>query len=202
MEVYKHIRKDTGKIFYIGIAGRKDRPYSKFSRNRHWKFVTQKTEYEVEIIHEGSESECKYLEKYLIAYYGRKNLTNMTDGGDGSFGVIPSKETRKKMSIHMRLNPNIGMFQKGHIMSQEVKDKISGTLTGKIRGPHSDEHRRKLAKARATWKPSEDHKNKTSLTMSGIPKKTIECPHCGKVGGYPTMKQWHFNKCKNINIKK
>lgn len=26
--------------------------------------------------------------------------------------------------------------------------------------------------------------------------KKIECPYCNKIGSYPQMKQWHFDKCK------
>ena len=37
---------------------------------------------------------------------------------------------------------------------------------------------------------------KRSQTMQGKPKPMLQCPHCGKEGGAPQMKQWHFDKCK------
>ena len=30
----------------------------------------------------------------------------------------------------------------------------------------------------------------------GLKQKQVTCPHCGKIGGINTMKQWHFDKCK------
>jgi len=43
---------------------------------------------------------------------------------------------------------------------------------------------------------SEDTKLKMSLAKMGKPKPKIKCPHCGKEGGQPQMKQWHFDNCK------
>ena len=28
----------------------------------------------------------------------------------------------------------------------------------------------------------------------------VECPHCGKQGGKPNMRRWHFDKCKSISL--
>ena len=59
--VYKHWRKDTNEVFYVGIGKiRTDklattfkmkhyRAYSKYKRNPIWKNIVAKTEYEVEI---------------------------------------------------------------------------------------------------------------------------------------------------------
>ena len=33
-------------------------------------------------------------------------------------------------------------------------------------------------------------------SITGVPQPKETCPHCGKVGGRPQMKQWHFDKCK------
>lgn len=30
-----------------------------------------------------------------------------------------------------------------------------------------------------------------------IPKEIIECPHCGKQGGLPSMTRWHLDNCKH-----
>jgi hypothetical protein len=35
-----------------------------------------------------------------------------------------------------------------------------------------------------------------SCGRPGVPKKIITCPHCGKSGGEPQIKRWHFDKCK------
>jgi len=49
--VYRHVRLDTSRPFYIG-EGRmsKNRAYSKSGRNKHWKNIVNKCGYRVEII--------------------------------------------------------------------------------------------------------------------------------------------------------
>ena len=46
---------------------------------------------------------------------------------------------------------------------------------------------------------SKNHKLKISNANKGKPKPIITCPHCGKKGGKPAMKQWHFDNCKELN---
>jgi len=100
--LYIHTRKDDGGIFYVGIGDEK-RPYDKTGRNRFWKFVVKKHEYDVTILKTNMswEQACD-LEIKMIAFYGRKDkkkgsLVNMTDGGDGSKGLIHSEESKLKM---------------------------------------------------------------------------------------------------------
>ena len=104
--VYRHIRLDNNEPFYIGI-GSDDKYYranKKSQRNIYWKRIVSKTDYEVEIVLEDLtwEQACE-KEKEFIVLYGRKDLkngclVNMTEGGDGTLGVIVSSETRKKLS--------------------------------------------------------------------------------------------------------
>jgi len=85
--VYRHIRKDNGKPFYIGIGNSK-RPYNTDARNAIWKYiVNEETEYTVDIVASNITREKAYeLEKKLIAEYGRIDLgtgtlANRTNGG-------------------------------------------------------------------------------------------------------------------------
>ena len=101
--VYRHRRNDTNEIFYIGIAKKATRPYSKCDRNKHWKHIVNKYGYQIEIIQEVEtwEDACE-LEMFLISEYGRKdlglgNLVNMTDGGDGTLNHIITDECRQKI---------------------------------------------------------------------------------------------------------
>jgi hypothetical protein len=48
--IYKHIRKDTNEVFYIGIAKQSYRLYSKFGRNKHWNNIVNKVGFDAEII--------------------------------------------------------------------------------------------------------------------------------------------------------
>lgn len=102
--VYQHRRLDTNEIFYIGIGLTISRSKSKKSRNIYWHRIVEKYGYDIEILHTGIswEQACE-LEMMYIKKYGRKDLglgllVNMTDGGDGSFNVIISEESRKKIS--------------------------------------------------------------------------------------------------------
>jgi hypothetical protein len=116
--VYKHIRLDTNKVFYIGMGNEK-RPYSK-RRNNHWQNVVNKTDYIVEVVAENlSLEEACELEKTLISKYGIENLTNINCGGEGQFN--PDDETRYK----------IGSGKRGKKLSEQTKIKMSKSQIGK-----------------------------------------------------------------------
>ena len=111
--IYRHIRLDTNEPFYIGI-GKVYRPsaknhedyysraYQDNKRNRFWHFITDKTDYEVEILFEcDSRDFIKQKEIEFIKLYGRRDLgegtlVNLTDGGDGMNNNIQSEETINK----------------------------------------------------------------------------------------------------------
>ncbi len=111
--VYRHRRVDNNQIFYIGIGSKKHsnqtsriyyRARTKSRRNNFWHKIANKTDILIEIIYDNIswEDACE-LEILLIESYGRRdkklgNLSNLSDGGEGSLGVIASKETREKMS--------------------------------------------------------------------------------------------------------
>ena len=121
--VYRHIRLDKNEPFYIGIGGETDgkykRAYQSRSRNNIWKNIVNKTEYKVEILFDDLtwEEACQ-KEIELIALYGRKDLnkgtlSNLTDGGDGTLGIIQSEETKRKKSEFMKGEKN-PFFGKTH----------------------------------------------------------------------------------------
>ena len=101
------------------------------------------------------------LERRYIQWYGRKDigtgiLRNMTDGGDGGAGHVPSEETRAKLSaankgknnpMYGKLSPN-----KGKTLSPEHRAKLSAANKGK---PKSLEHRTKISAAnKDRWQKS------------------------------------------------
>ena len=110
--VYRHIRLDNGNPFYIGISNDADgsykRAFSKEVRNNLWKKIISKTNYEVEILFKHDDYEfIKEKEKEFISLYGRINtntgiLSNLTNGGEGTIGWIPTKEQRKNQSDRMK----------------------------------------------------------------------------------------------------
>jgi len=152
--LYRHIRQDTNKVFYIGIGSKcklhnsfksftheYSRAFSHKHRNKHWENIVSKTIYDIDILFETNDiNVLKEKEIEFIALYGRKDLgkgtlCNLTDGGDGGFGYVASKET---------------------------KDKISKALKGKKYGPISEEKRKILSDA---------HKNKANFPKGCSPLK-------------------------------
>ena len=133
--LYRHIRNDNDNVFYIGVGTKKDnsdfncekneflRAYSKRSRNKFWKNIINKTDYDIEIMLESNNYDfILEKEKEFIELYGRRDensgtLCNLTEGGNGIVGNIVSEETRSKMS----------KWQIGKSLSKECKDKISKT---------------------------------------------------------------------------
>lgn len=115
------------------------------------------------------------------------------------------------------ISPTGGLHCSGR-HAEYSKDKISKSLTGRKvpaesrlkmsesgkKKVFSLEHRLNIAKAGIGRKipMTEEHRRRLSESHIGksslIGKKydIIECPHCGKTGGVPAMKQWHFDNCK------
>jgi predicted GIY-YIG superfamily endonuclease len=178
--LYIHTRKNDGGIFYIGIGDSK-RPYSKHSRNRFWRFVVNKHDYDVTILKTNMtwEEACD-LEIKMISFYGRKDLglgclVNMTNGGDGSKGCIPNEETRKKLSKRSE-GKNNARF--GVVVSYETRKKMSKIHKGKT---ISDETRKKMSKSLKGRTCSEETKKK--LKQNSTRSKKIICSITGKIYG-------------------
>jgi hypothetical protein len=132
--VYIHRRLTDGGVFYVG-KGQSRRAWDMERRNPYWRNVEQRHGRSVEIvIADVQEWYALELEMDLIAYYGRENLCNLTDGGEGATGYFPGEETRKKMAL----------AQIGKKHSDESKKKIVAALTGK---KLSQSHRDNLSKS-------------------------------------------------------
>jgi hypothetical protein len=200
--VYRHL-KPNGEVFYIGIGKTKNfkRAYEVNSRTKYWKNIVNKYNYEVQILTKNlSKEEACELEKLLILWYKRADccggtLVNMTDGGDGASGNIPSEETRKKRSEAQlgRLNHMYGKFGKDNPNygkqkhSDEQKQKWSlerrGTQVGENNPfygkKHTDEQIEK-------WKSDERRTHKGE--SNGMYGKTGELATCyGRVGDLHPM---------------
>ena len=119
---YVHTRNDTGEVFYIG-KGKGSRAFAK-GRNPHWNNIVNKHGYTVHIVAYWETEELAFAhEKELITEFRALGveLANMTDGGEGSTGWIPSEETRKR----------IGDAGRGRKHSAESCAKMSASRIGR-----------------------------------------------------------------------
>jgi hypothetical protein len=144
--VYKHIRKDTNEVFYIGISngdsGNYTRATDRNKRNLYWKRIVDKVGFYYEIIEDNIswETACE-LEKYWIKYYGRHNLkegnlVNMTDGGEGASGFHHTEKHKQYIKDWMckpktiQWRKNIAIARTGTTASDETKKKMSKSQIG------------------------------------------------------------------------
>tara|TARA_Y100000389_G_C17259172_1_gene412116 strand:+ start:140 stop:715 length:576 start_codon:yes stop_codon:yes gene_type:complete len=127
-----------------------------------------------------TEEEAFKHEKYMIAIFGRKDLgtgilRNLTDGGDGKSGWKMSEETKEK----------IGKSNTGKRRSDEDKKKMSKSaknrtsIHGMLGKTHTKEIREKLSKLyKGRPFPGNRHSQKgTTWWNDGqITKRSVECP--------------------------
>lgn len=154
--VYRHIRLDKNEPFYIGIGKSEsdfERAYSSKNRNVYWNNIVNFTEYRVEIMlqdiswKEACEKEIEFINLY------KKNtqngsLCNIANGGNGGYLSHEVNEKRKQSL-------------KGHIPTQETKDKIRIKAKGR---KVSEETRLKMSlihkkNKTGSWLESKGHKN-------------------------------------------
>lgn len=164
--VYRHIRIDKNVPFYIGIGKDDKGDYTRASsikcRNRHWKRITAKTAYDIEIISDGiSWSEACKKETEFIQLYGRRDLkkgplVNLTDGGEGFENLIITDEQKKKMSVagknrkppSAETRAKLSQISKERGITKEMREKMAA----KLRGRPQPEWQRKILSAAAMGK--------------------------------------------------
>lgn len=160
--VYEHRRKDTGAVFYVG-KGCKQRAKNFLNRGRYWSNVA-KAAGGVEITYPvfGVDEEMALLaEMELIDACRRRGIriTNITDGGEGTSGWVPSEETRRKIGEANKRRPKLrgeqhGMYGKKH--SEESLAKMRESQSSREWGEkhpfygkrHTDEAKAKVSLAR------------------------------------------------------
>lgn len=92
--VYLHRRKSDNVVFYVG-KGTGRRAKIRNGRNNHWNNIVNKHGFVIEIVQTGmQEWWALEMEENLIAFYGRENLCNGTNGGEGITGYKHSDETK------------------------------------------------------------------------------------------------------------
>jgi AP2 domain len=163
--VYIVFRLD-GTPCYVG-KGKGFRYGVKHKHNPHYTAILNNAkkigrELPIVIIRENlTEYDAFETEKAFIASIGREafggSLVNLTDGGEGAAGHSWTEEYRKRISQKLI----------GFVFSEERKTNISKGLTGKKRGPHSQNHKDAIAKANKGKDVAIDTRAKINLALTG-----------------------------------
>lgn len=162
--VYGLTDPNTNTVRYIGITIDLKRRYRRHladggdSHRVRWikKLLALGLKPGLEILEIVADELAQKAERKWIKHYGRKNLVNATDGGDGLWN--PSWDVRRKISRagigrqkspaeleNMRLRAIGNSYGLGHVVSDEHRAVISKTHKGKVL---SEETRRKISETR------------------------------------------------------
>lgn len=178
--VYMHVKCSDGVPFYVG-KGKNKRYSNHFDRNVFWKRTAKKYGVKVIIYRDGLQEWAAFeLEQDIIALHGRRNigtgsLCNLSDGGEGQSGYIPSHESNKKRSEKL----------KGRVLSESHKKKIGDKNR---RRKLTEDTKKKLSDSRKGRFAGENHplfgvkKSKESIekTVASLRKK-IRCIETGEI---------------------
>jgi hypothetical protein len=138
--VYVHRRKTDGSVFYVG-KGKGYRFKEIKNRNIYWKRIVNRSGFTVDIVVNNINEICAFsIERALIKFYGRKNLSNMTDGGEGISGFRHSEKTKEALRGP---NPNANPWNKGKKVPDYLKVKFRDAKLGKKQSPEHAEKSRK-----------------------------------------------------------
>lgn len=189
--VYEWYNIDTGEVFYVGKG--KDYRYKNIShRNILFKNYYNTHNCNVRIIFNNlSEEDAFKKEIETIKYYKENTnykLTNRTNGGEGSSGLIVSDEFREKMKqlVMGEKNPNYG-----HKWTEEMKQNLREKMKNRYDGENNPNYGHK-------WSREQRANNNTSkkVICDGIEFITLkECSEFYNIN-YSTMQGWINHKCR------
>ena len=190
-QFYVYLLSDsrTGDVFYVG-KGSGNRLQSHFSAMRrgstlrvHKRIRLVESEGGTVIfqkVFESSDEKAAYREEEgWISFYGRRNLTNGTNGGSSCFhgdrkGVVFTDAHRENLArslkcrlVSLETRRKISSSLVGHSVPCSVREKISQALVGKKRGKISEQTRRRMCLAQAGRVISPEAKAKMRLAKLG-----------------------------------
>jgi hypothetical protein len=170
--VYQYLRsKDSdiapaGTPYYIG-KGKQQRAWD----SKHTISLPSDKSLIVLVAEQLTESEAFELEKLLIEQWGRVDigtgiLRNKTNGGEGSSGLVRSKESNEKTSKSLtgrKRGRSKAFGTKRGPLSEERKNKLRESLKGKKKkNPRSAEYREKQRQSQLGHPVTEEVRRKMS----------------------------------------
>jgi len=133
---------------------------------------------------------------------------------------ISSREYQNRRKIHQEKIRNIGLLNKGQIITDdhkerirlarklqvitdETKQKISNSLKGRKKLPFTSEHKENirqsmLGKNKGKPKPSRTAEHCNNISLAHKNRIKLNCPHCScSSTNKSNMVRYHFDNCKN-----
>lgn len=183
MLIYKVENTLNGKV-YIGktVKSLKDRRYSHLNSVKNGSNTifhnsirkNGKESFKWSVLTEtDNESKLNALEKFYITVYRKMGTVyNMTDGGEGSTGMIFSEESKRKMSAAQKGKKHKPLTEEQRRMRAERAKNMSESQREAIRKSnservHTEESRRKRSEKKKGQKHSDEAKLKMSLAHKG-----------------------------------
>jgi hypothetical protein len=223
--VYGHYVSGSNEPFYIG-KGKENRAWVTQHRNFLWNEVTTENDYEVRILQDNmNEQGALILETELIEKYGRIDLdtgilVNMTEGGNGSVGMLFTEEYRYKLSERAKIRWSSSDYKEKQSIAQTnswkeetIRNKRISRMVAadvKIRNSKSkkemwktEEYRKKnLETNRKKWEDPEYKKYRLNKLREGYYKKLeqtgyVPCPEERKKKISEGIKRHYANKKKS-----
>lgn len=134
-----------------------------------------------------TEEQKKKQSETLKRRYANGEIVNgMTGKPSWNKGIPCSEEQKRRQSDVMR----------GCVHSEESNRKRSETMRGRKPYEMNDEIRSKISQTLTGRKVPRDIVEKTARKLRGISHERVACPYCDKVGGAVAMKRWHFENCR------
>jgi hypothetical protein len=134
--VYEHRMADSGMPFYVG-KGSKQRAYCFADRTSFWKNIKRRHGVVVRLLATGLDEElafCTEAERIDQLRRLGVRLCNFSGGGEGQSGYRHTEDTRRRMSVKRK-----GVAK---------PDSFVKTMTGRKRGPLSEEAKAKISAAK------------------------------------------------------
>lgn len=165
--VYVDKKPQCGTVFYVG-KGNKNR-LNLARRNVKWQAIVDISGgFNREIVFSSAdEKEALDKERELIKEYGRANLCNMTNGGQGVSGMAYTPERKAEISKRfkgVKKGVNFIKYLKGRVYSDETKAKIAASNSRRKFSPETIEKMRQSALGR---KASEETRKNISASLIG-----------------------------------
>ena len=176
VNIYGLIDPRTSQLRYVGKTNKSiatrlnghlyDRKVGKTTRVGNWikNLLSDDLKPDIILLETVTESEWVEAEIFWISYFKSlgSNLTNLTDGGDGTNGFKMTDEQKYKLRTALT-----GLKKKP--LSDERKRQISERSKGRPGKPLTDETKKKISLANSGKKHvvSEETKQKISKTLKG-----------------------------------